>query len=571
MRCALALCILLAAAASPAAPAQPAPPLVLNSDTTPVWLDPSLEFLLDSTGQLTVDQIALTPAERFTPVARSSKLHHIEGGALWLRFDAVIVNPAYDWRLTLPLPGVDEVSLYFRNRAGQWVQQQAGDTVRMDVWPLPGPYPVFSLSHEIGQTVTYYMQIHHARVPFSALPRVVSDTQLLTSRQSEHMLLGIYFGLAALVIVLALANALAYRDWGFGSYAVYMTMFAGTQGVFSGVAGVYWWPSWPALNNVGVFLLPVAAAATAMWFVRTVTAPRRFSRALDWLVLALMGLLPAVGLLDAAFPTPESFAMINTLISAGMVVLLMVVGVSLVEGDRHARWIAAGFLPVLLATLFPLLRNLGLISSGFLTDYGMMLASAVEAPILFYGLLRRVAQRREPTTRASALRTVDPLTGLHLAQVLVGKLRQALGTAGRYPQPFALLVINFVNLAELQSRHGRETGDRAMVMTAARIRAAARTADTVARVGDSQFALLMEGPINATEANDVATKILASGLRPSNELPDAEPLLFHIAVGHLGDPAGVAPTEAAACLARMLQAVRDMNDGSRKAIRLVKL
>ena len=213
MRCALALCILLAAVASPAA--QPAPPLVLNSDTTPVWLDPSLEFLLDSTGQLTVDQIALTPAERFTPVVRS-KLHHIESGALWLRFDAVIVNPAYDWRLTLPLPGVDEVSLYFRNRAGQWVHQQAGDTVRMDVWPLPGPYPVFSLSHEIGQTVTYYMQIHHARVPFSALPRVVSDTQLLTSRQSEHMLLGIYFGLAALVIVLALANALAYRDWGFG-------------------------------------------------------------------------------------------------------------------------------------------------------------------------------------------------------------------------------------------------------------------------------------------------------------------------------------------------------------------
>ena len=201
----------------------------------------------------------------------------------------------------------------------------------------------------------------------------------------------------------------------------------------------------------------------------------------------------------------------------------------------------------------------------------MMLASAVEAPILFYGLLRRVAQRREPTTRASALRTVDPLTGLHLAQVLVGKLRQALGTAGRYPQPFALLVINFVNLAELQSRHGRETGDRAMVMTAARIRAAARTSDTVARVGDSQFALLMEGPINATEANDVATKILASGLRPSNELPDAEPLLFHIAVGHLGEPAGVAPAEAAACLARMLQAARDMNDGSRKAIRLVKL
>lgn len=567
---ALALLLLLVAIASPPAHAQQAPVLVLDSDARPVWLDPSLEFMLDTTGQLTVEQIGQQAAARFAPVGHG-KLHHIETGALWLRFDAVIKNPAHNWHLTLPLPGVDDVSLYFRNQAGQWVYQQAGDTVRMDSWPLPGRYPVFAMSRETGQTVRYYVQIHHARVPFSALPRVVSDTQLITSRQSDHMLLGAYFGLATLVIALALANALAYRDWGFGSYAVYMTMFAGTQGVFTGVAGLYWWPSWPVLNNAGVFFLPVAAAATAMWFVRTVTTPRRFSRALDWFMLALMGLLPAVGLLDAVSPTPESFAMINTLISAGMVVLLMVVGVSLVEGDRHARWIAAGFLPVLLATLFPLLRNFSLISSGFLTESGMMLASAIEAPILFYGLLRRVAQRREPGARATALRTTDPLTGLHSAQGLVNKLRQALGTAGRYPQPFALLLINLSNLAELQNRHGRETGDRAMVMAAARIRTVARPIDTVARVGDSQFALLMEGPINAREANDVATKILASGLRPSNELPDAEPLQFHIAVGHLGEPAGVAPAEAAACLARMLQAARDMNDGSRKAIRLVKL
>ena len=69
----------------------------------------------------------------------------------------------------------------------------------------------------------------------------------------------------------------------------------------------------------------------------------------------------------------------------------------------------------------------------------------------------------------------------------------------------------------------------------------------------------------------MATKILTSGLRLSNELPDSEILQFHIAVGHLGGASGVAPDESEACLLRMLQAVRDMDDGSGKAIRQVKL
>jgi diguanylate cyclase (GGDEF)-like protein len=550
--------------------AAPLPPVLLGDDGVQSYIDGSLGQLLDNTGQRTLDDVATLPAERFAPVERGKPLL-LENGALWLRFDAIVSNSPNTWRVTLPLPGVDDVKLYHRTADGQWLVQQAGDSRRMSSWPQQGRYPVFNLSPETGRAVTYFMEIHHPRVPFSALPRVVSDGQLITSNQEEHTLLGIYFGLAALVIALALANAIAYRDWGFGSYATYMAMFAGAQGAFTGVAGLYWWPELPALNNISVFLLPVGAGAAAMWFVRTVTTPRRFSRALDWLMLALMSLLPAVGLLDALFPTVESCAMINTLIAAGMLVLLMVVGVSLVEGDRHARWLAAGFLPVLLATLFPLLRNLGFISSGFLTEYGMMLASALEAPILFYGLLRRVSQRREPSARATSLRTSDPLTGLYTSRVLVTKLHQAISTAERYQQPFALLLVNVTNLGALQGQHGREVGDRAMVMAAARIRAVARQMDTVARAGDSQFALLMEGPVNAAAANDAATRILASGLRPSNQLPDAEPLQFHIAVGHSGEPIVVSADDASACLARLLQTLKDMNDGSRKAIRLVRL
>lgn len=545
--------------------------LTLGNDGGPISMASSLEFWLDAEGRTPVEKVEAGADSLPFAAIKPGQAHLLDNAALWLRFDAVVQNPRTPWKLELPMSGVDKITLYYRNSQGQWVVQQAGDGLPISVWPQPGRYPILSLSHEVGQTVHYYLRVEHARIPFSALPRVVSDAQVTTARQLDHLLLGAYFGLAVLVTVLALINAMAYRDWGFATYALYMATFAGSQAAFSGVAGLYLWPELPALNNISVVVLPLTAAAAALWFVRTVTTPKRFSRALDWFIVALMGLLPMVALIDAAFPTIESFALINILISAGMVVLLMVVGVSLFEGDRHARWMALGFLPIILATLFPLLRNFGVLASSFLTQNALMLGSAVEAPILFYGLLRRVTHRRESETRATTLRTTDPLTGLGSARLLLGRLRQALRTAERYQQPCALLIVNLSNLTSLQQQHGRETGDRAMVMAAARIRAAAQPTDTVARVGDSLFALLMEGPMSSDSVTQVATKILASGLRPSREIPDADPLLFHIAIGYVAESARLGPDQAQACLERMVQAAREMNDGSRKAIRLTHL
>lgn len=554
-----------------AGPAAASELLTLDQQRGPLNMVSALEAWVDPTGQASVEKVeAGAHTLGFAPV-QSGRPYELDNAALWLRFNAVVQNPQAHWKLELPMTGVDKITLYYRDSLGRWVVQQAGDSLPMSAWPQPGRSPVFSLSHEVGLIVPYYLRIEHARIPFSALPHAVSDAQVTTARQLEHLWLGAYFGLAALLTVLALINATAYRDWGFATYALYMATLASSQGAYSGVAGLYWWPELPKLNNISIVLLPLMTVATALWFVRTVTTPKRFSRALDWFIVALTGLLPMVALIDAGFPTIESFAVINILVSASMVVLLMVVGVSLVEGDRQARWIALGFLPVIVAALFPLLRNFGVLASSFITQNALMLGSAVEAPILFYGLLRRVTQRRESETRATALRTTDPLTGLGTARLLLDRLHQALRTAERYQQPCALLIVNLSNLASLQQQHGRETGDRAMVMAAACIRAAAQPSDTVARVGDSLFALLMEGPMSSDSVTQVATKILAGGLRPSRKLPEADPLLFHIAIGYVAESARLGPDQARACLERMVQAVKDMNDGSRKAIRLVHL
>lgn len=549
------------------------PILPLTSSATPEKPDAYLEFLVDTTGTLTVGALhQKTPAASqpaFTPIQRGAR-YTLGEGALWLRFTALAADAQTHWHLTVPQATVDEATLYYPGASGEWVMQRAGDTVAMSSWAQTGRYPVFSLSREAGKPVTYYLKIRHSRVPYSVLPQIVSESRLIKIRQDEHMLLGIYFGLAALLIVVSSVNSVVYRDSGFASYLVYITFFAASQAATTGVAGLYLWPEWPVVTNGVTIVLLACAAAAACWFVRVIAVPRRYSRVLDWMMLGVIFTLPPVGLLNAWLPVVASaFAAYNMLIIVGLLALLTSVMIAAVEDERNGRWIALGGLPVMVGAMFALLRNLGLLPSGLLTEYGLMIGFALQAPILFWGLHQRVAQRRSVSARVSRIKNTDPLTGLHSADVITHKLRQSLVTFQRYKLPFALLVIDLTNVAKLHKLYGRETADRAMVLAAACIRGVAHSTTTLARVGETQFALLLEGPINADTANAMATKILAGGLRPTTRLPDFEPLQFHIAVGHFSPGVSISPDDSGAFLARMLKTLQDMNDGSRKAIRFV--
>lgn len=544
-------------------------PLVLEAESRAIRIDPQLEFVLDDSGKLTIEQIAAQADSVFKPLSQD-KPHILGHTAMWMRFDASVSSAAARWRLAIPMSTLDEATLYYRNTGGQWVAQRAGDHVARSQWAQRGRYPVFDLTTDTSQSVRYYVQVRQMRMPYSTPPEILSDAEYIESRQNEQMLLGIYFGFVAVIVALATFNAASSRDAAFGLLALQIFLFACAQSVSSGLAGQYLWPDSPGLNDVCNVMFNLCTASMSLCFARAVCTPMRYSRYFDLVMLGLIFVLPLAGIADIIWASQRSFILLNVAVSAALAALLVGIGIGLYERDRDTRWVALGFSPLLLTALLLLARNLGVISSGFWTDSSRILAAMLGSPILFYGLWRRVSQSRNLSARTTALRNTDPLTGLYSTKVLVSKLRKSLATGERYQLPFALLVVNLANLAGLQKQHGRETADRAMVMAASRIQGIAHATDTLARVGDAQFALLMEGPVDPDSANDVATKILASGLRPSRELPDAEPLMFHIAVGHMGRGTSAAGGKAESRLADMLQTVKTMDDGSGKAIRQVR-
>ncbi len=546
---------------------EPLPPGVnLSTATSAVPLAGASQFLIDRGGRLGAEdlerqQAALPFAVR--PAGHQAVL--VGEDALWIRFVARSPVQSVHWQLELAMPGVDDVALYYRDAAGLWVVQRAGDRVPQAEWPQRGRKPVFSLSREAGREVVYFLRIRHERVPFSGALFLKTQTDLVEQEQQTLLLLGAYFGLAALAIVVATANALVYRDRGFGTYVLHVATMALGQAGITGAGGMLLWPEWPPLNNPMTFFMPMLAGATGAWFVRTIATPRQYSTLLDRLAVGVTFALMAVAAFDVFVPTLTGFDLSMYLLILSVALVMLLLALAMARGDRHSRWVAAGFSLVVIGGAFPVARNFGLFPSGFLSEYGLMLGSALEMPLLFYGLNRRLTELTESRARARALSVTDPLTGLGSRRKLLRQLQISLERA-RSGRPFALMVVELANHATLAREQGREGLDRALVLAAALLKAVVRDIDTVARVGDCQFALLMESPCTPEEANAMATHAVAQGLRSASAATGGATLRFHVALGLLP----VSGLDAAGTLHQLLQELRLIAPDASKTIRTIR-
>ena len=85
---------------------------------------------------------------------------------------------------------------------------------------------------------------------------------------------------------------------------------------------------------------------------------------------------------------------------------------------------------------------------------------------------------------------VDPLTGVanRRASTAPRDRARAIGSAWH---PCALVIVDLDDFKQVNDRHGHAVGDEVLVMLADRLRDSVRSADTVARLGGEEFALLL--------------------------------------------------------------------------------
>lgn len=532
--------------------AQPAAPILLDDGTGSLRADLLAQAWLDTGGSASLEQVLASAA--FGPVDAGA-VHDLRPGApLWLRLRLQRAEGArQQWLLAFPDPLVDEFRVWQRDERGRWSSQAAGDRVPVERWPEAGRYPVFRLDLPAGQPRDVLVQVRSA-IPTGIPLRLSRDAAHSQQQQVEYLGLGSAFGALALLIAACLAQSWGYRDQAYSWYAVYAGLSTACIMAYTGVAAHLVWPGAAAWSDAAPGFLAALAAGAAILFVRDLTAVSaryavldRVASACGWasLPLGLAYLLVERGPgLDAL----SGYLLLGTVLNVGMAWLAWR------RRDVVGLWVLIAYVPLAASVLAAIARLLGWLPTSFATQYAVVLAIVFEVPMLLVALSIRSRDRHGAQIREQALASQDALTGLLAPHLFQDRLRQAVTRFRRDREDAAVVFIDLVNHSRIKGLFGQPVAEQSLLRSVIKLRRLVRDVDTLSRIGEARFGLIMEGVGSRAVVTDRAARLIAAGLMPLQGLKPDVTLQFHIAAVLLSErlvEAEDLPDELGALLAAM--------------------
>jgi diguanylate cyclase (GGDEF)-like protein/PAS domain S-box-containing protein len=101
----------------------------------------------------------------------------------------------------------------------------------------------------------------------------------------------------------------------------------------------------------------------------------------------------------------------------------------------------------------------------------------------------------------------DPLTGLANRALFRDRVMHAITLARRQDRSVTVLYLDLDDFKHVNDSLGHAEGDRLLAMISARLRASARSTDTVARIGGDEFAVLVEDTNSTASAERLVERI----------------------------------------------------------------
>ncbi len=129
-------------------------------------------------------------------------------------------------------------------------------------------------------------------------------------------------------------------------------------------------------------------------------------------------------------------------------------------------------------------------------------------------LQAEIADRRQAETRAQHLADHDALTGLPNRRLLEDRLTQVLAASQRNRKQTAVMFVDLDRFKNINDTLGHAAGDVVLKEVAERLMKQLRVVDTVCRMGGDEFVVILPEIKRASDAANVAAKILETIAQP---------------------------------------------------------
>ncbi|MBC7961577.1 MAG: diguanylate cyclase [Steroidobacteraceae bacterium] len=129
-------------------------------------------------------------------------------------------------------------------------------------------------------------------------------------------------------------------------------------------------------------------------------------------------------------------------------------------------------------------------------------------------IFRDISERRVAHERLEYLANFDALTGLPNRRLFFDRLTCILSHCKRYKEQFSLLFLDLDRFKSVNDTLGHDAGDELLREVAKRTQECLRHADTVARMGGDEFAVILSRIIEPPDTGIVSDKIITALGRP---------------------------------------------------------
>ncbi len=131
-----------------------------------------------------------------------------------------------------------------------------------------------------------------------------------------------------------------------------------------------------------------------------------------------------------------------------------------------------------------------------------------ERPAQYIGIFSDISTLKEQQSQLEQLANFDALTRLPNRVLLSDRLQVAMAQAQRSKETLAVCYLDLDGFKPINDTYGHEAGDRLLIETGARLKAAVRAGDTAARLGGDEFVLLLQGLTDPVEFERTLGRIL---------------------------------------------------------------
>lgn len=374
----------------------------LNIVSDHPFIPSQFQYIEDSQGQLSIEDITSVPDKDWQTVSNGSANFGITTSPYWLRFSVENhTNRHLKLVTTIDYPQLDDVTFYVFSNKQQVHEFSTGDTRAFYPREVDHPSMLLRLSLAPKKTKTIYVRIQTEGSMIIPL-KVWRENLYFTSASKEQKFHFFYFGCLTVIILINFAVFLFLRE---RLYLYYSIAISGYLLFFSSMLGYSFqllYPQHPDIHGRALLLSMPILAFFSVLFCREFLKTALNNPRLD-LALRAMMYFEVFNLFSALLFSYNLAISISAISAFFFFSLLLAAGpITWSKGLREGAFFTIAWAPLTIGVLATAGRSLGLFPEVFITQYAMQIGSGLEAFILTLALADRLYREREDKIQAQA-------------------------------------------------------------------------------------------------------------------------------------------------------------------------